>query len=301
MRIILPRNFNLCNVKEIANQSISQSRIPKSEEITFDFSELNFIEPAGITALSNIIEFLLKNESKVRFIVDRARAAFGGSCIRYLDDANFFQHYLNYKLDNNSFIRRTTIALEKISIESSFEWIEYTLLPWLKRQIGLGRKVKLESFRICMMEIFNNISDHSSEHIACLYAQHYPRQKEIKIAVSDFGVGIPTNVRKVMRVDYDSYAIRKSVEEGFSSKSIPTNRGSGLDILMKNIVINNNGNLTILSNKGSVIFYKDLALQNNLGYSESNTDLSEYPGTLIQLVINTDQFLGDEEEEEFSW
>jgi anti-sigma regulatory factor (Ser/Thr protein kinase) len=301
MIVKLPRNLYLENVIQVVNETISLERLPKDSAIDFDFTNLNFIEPAGLTALSNIIEFLTKNKVRINFNVDRSRAYYPQSVIRYLDDANFFQKYTGSKLNQASSLRKTTLALETIKIEDSFQWIEQNLLLWIRIQIGLGAYANLETMKLCMMEIFNNISDHSFENIACLYAQHFPRWNQIKIAISDFGIGIPTNIRKEIHCDLDSFALRKSVEEGFSTKSIPTNRGAGLDILRKNVVVNNEGSMTILSNKGKLEISKDISLHNSSKFIESNNFLSEYPGTLIHLIINTDRYLGDEEEEDFTW
>ena len=106
---------------------------------------------------------------------------------------------------------------------------------------------------------------------------------------------------KVISVPSDSSAILQAVKQGFSSKSIKQNTGAGLDILMKNIVINNYGKLTILSYKGKVDFSRDNYNIEQYNYSAKDSILSGYPGTLINISINTDTFIGDEEEEEFIW
>ncbi|MBK9498715.1 MAG: hypothetical protein IPO06_04885 [Leptospiraceae bacterium] len=60
------------------------------------------------------------------------------------------------------------------------------LLPWIKREIGYEKKLKLEMIKVCLMEIFNNIRDHSGENIGCLFAQHFPNRGIVNIGISDF-------------------------------------------------------------------------------------------------------------------
>ncbi|TGL86483.1 ATP-binding protein [Leptospira congkakensis] len=301
MIINLPRHLVLETVPAIVESTISQNRNPISERFTFNFDTLHFIQPAGLTALTNIIEFLQKKNTQIDFKVDVNRAKFSNSVIKYLDDVSFFEKYLGNKLNIRSRIRDTTLTINIINIDSRFEWIDNTLIPWIKKQLTFPNTSNFETLRLCLMEIFNNISDHSQENIACLYAQHFPKWKQIQIAISDFGIGIPTNVKKKMHFDYDSYAIRKSVEEGFSTKSVPTNRGAGLDVLRKNIVENNGGSLTILSNRGKVRIFSDSTQMNQSNFHCADYELSEYPGTLLNLEINSEKFDDSESEEDFQW
>ena len=58
-----------------------------------------------------------------------------------------------------------------------------------------------------------------------IFAQHYPRENQINIALADFGIGIPITVRtKLPNLD-DNEAIIKAVESGFTVKSTAGNRG----------------------------------------------------------------------------
>ncbi len=300
MQIFLPEYFNENTVQGFCNNLLINGK-PTSSTFIFDFSNLKFIEPSGITALSNIIEFLHKYNAKVTFNLDNSLANYIDNPIWYLDDANFFYIYEGAKIFNNSKQRATTLSLQKVEIENRQDWLTNVLVPWIRMRLADSGNLRLESFKLCIMEIFNNINDHSSEKIACLYAQHYPNIRQIKICISDFGVGIPYNVAKVITLPRDSCAILEAVKQGFSSKSISQNIGAGLDVLMKNVVINNHGKLTILSSKGKVDFYRDNASIGSYNHKAEDSSLSGYPGTLINIVINTDNFKGDEEEEDFTW
>ena len=150
------------------------------------------------------------------------------------------------------------------------------------------------------MEIFNNIRDHSGENIGCLFAQHFPNRGIVNIAISDFGVGIPFNVRKMNPSMKDSEAIKLAAQEGFSTKTNPQNRGAGLDILIKNTISHQSDKISIFSNYGILHVYKSKDGEDIIFKPVKNT-LFFYPGTLLNIEVQTDLFIGDEEEEDFQW
>ncbi|GEB35326.1 hypothetical protein [Brevibacillus parabrevis] len=123
------------------------------------------------------------------------------------------------------------------------------------------------------------------------------QKNEVNIAISDFGIGIPSNVQSVIPGLTDSLAIQKATEQGFSTKSTPGNRGAGLDVLVKNVVKNNQGWVYIHSNHGIV----KCKLGHNNDIAMEPSDISGfYPGTLFEIVLRTDT-IEHVEEEEFEW
>jgi hypothetical protein len=149
-----------------------------------------------------------------------------------------------------------------------------------------------------MFEIFNNINDHSMQKIGSIFCQHFPRENQVNIAISDFGVGIPYKVKQVLPNLNDPEAILKATEEGFTTKSTARNAGAGLDILISNVALVNQGNLGIFSNHGCVIFKNDGSKIKN----ELRTLRGFYPGTLFDIHLRTDTIerRGDTSEE-FEW
>jgi len=87
------------------------------------------------------------------------------------------------------------------------------------------------------------------------FIQHFPQEKLVTISMSDFGLGIPSRVREKVENISDSEAIIRAVEEGFTTKSRPTNKGIGLDYLLKAVVLNNGGQ--VYSNEAIVKFDRD--------------------------------------------
>ncbi len=118
-----------------------------------------------------------------------------------------------------------------------------------------------------------------------------------KISISDFGVGIPFNVNNKINGLSDHQAIDKACEAGFTTQTTLRNRGAGLDVLIKNVVAKNNGVVIIQSRKGLVSCVK----LNGVLKRSAKPAAGFYPGTLIQITLDTSKFVSDEHEEDFEW
>lgn len=117
------------------------------------------------------------------------------------------------------------------------------------RSIGAIDENGFSTIRMCFGEIFNNINDHSKLDIGCVFAQHFPKMNKITISISDFGVGIPSKIKKLSEYSSlnDSEALEKALEEGVTTMSVPNNRGAGLGIFIQNAVVNMSGEVYIYS------------------------------------------------------
>jgi anti-sigma regulatory factor (Ser/Thr protein kinase) len=268
---------------------------PSSFEVTLDFGRLNFIDGSGYTVLSNSIEWMLYHGTNVRFINFERVNNFA---IQYLDDCGFFYYYGQRYLRVDAKVRSTTLPCMPIEQTKAFGWIESKLSPWLG-YIFDANKSRLSSIRTCVKEVINNISDHSTMNTGFVHAQHYPNAKQVKITMSDFGAGIPNTIRNRYGVMPDHEAIIHATKEGITAKSRPNNMGAGLSYLVD----------TVLGNRGVVRFH---SLSGNLTclcdtkgkrvyHARSGTGV--YPGTLIEIEIDTRLFVGDEDDErgELEW
>ena len=260
--------------------------------IDIDFAKLTFIRSPGIAFLSNFSYWLVDQGATVTFSnLDINKAA-----IKYLDDSLFFEQHLGKKLDLGSHCRATTLPLKQVARSECHDWLENTFLPWLIGHSGLT-KTSLAEVTTCLKELFNNIEDHTSFDIGCVFGQWHPKEKQIIISIADFGLGIPETVRRVEPLLDDNEAIIWASKEGFSSKSVPSNRGAGLYYLLLNIVKEFHGRVTIRSAHGLIEFDN----RNDLLYITPHTDVGFCIGTTIDLVIKTDQIPFAEEEEDFEW
>lgn len=287
----LPYRLNRETIYSLVNSVLEGDLTPKANKVIFDFSSLNFVEPAGITVLSNLIEVLKKNKVKTSF----SGLSYKPS-IDYLNDSGFFKHYLQKEIYQKPTLRGTTLPLELVSYSKSYEYMDFTLVPWLARELSSDPK-SLATAKSCFHEIFNNIQDHSQVTIGCSFAQHYPKKNEIQISISDFGIGIPTNVRKKDASLSDQQAIALACSEGYTTQTTPRNRGAGLHVLIQNVAKRNKGTIIIHSLSGITSF------TNTPDGVKGNTRsaFGNYPGTLIQIILDTRKFIFDAHHEDFEW
>lgn len=299
MLIELPRRLDRTSVNELMSLVIDEDRKPKSKELIFDFSQLGFIEPAGITSLGNLFEWLEIKKHEATIFYPKEFGHKRHCPIKYLDDSGFFLKHLGYLLDESSRVRPTTIQLQNITYDNSYSWLKGKFIPWLSEQIKVKEKT-LASIDICIGEIFNNIRDHSFEKIGCIYAQHFPNKNILTFSISDFGVGIPHNIRKVKTELNDAEALELSVQEGFTTGSTKRNLGAGLHTLIMSVVNKSKGSIHIHSGFGIL----------NANYVNDSikitTSLSSgyYPGTFLDVNIDTSIIIEEDQhddQEVFVW
>ncbi|MEV2911048.1 ATP-binding protein [Paenibacillus larvae] len=295
MKVTLPEGINRFSMYKLIKKIVDQDLRPKNKSISLDFSNLKFIEPVGFTVLSNLIEWLRKKDCMVEILEPSKCKYHDPSCpICFLDDSLFFERYVGKKRYEVSKPRKSSIPLSIISFHQSVQWLDETI-NWLASILS-KQKSSLRDIHTCLGEIFNNINDHSSENTGCVFAQHYPRKNIVRIAISDFGVGIPFNVQKIHPGLNDSQAITKAIEYGFTTRSTPRNGGRGLDTLIHSVVKNNQGSVYIHSNCGILEATNDFG---SIKVEERNA-FGFYPGTLLEIVFRTDT-IEEEEEEDFIW
>jgi anti-sigma regulatory factor (Ser/Thr protein kinase) len=158
------------------------------------------------------------------------------------------------------------------------------VFPWIADRVGVDER-SLDEFKTCIRELFNNIQDHSTEEIGCMHVQKYPNARRVKIAVSDFGIGIPTEVRKVKPSATDPHALYLAAQEGFTSKPGGRNMGAGLSYLTDNVVSRNRGEVSIYSGSGEIHFH---AVPNGAKRQRVALSRGFYPGTLVSMTLRTD-------------
>lgn len=215
----------------------------------------------------------------------------GAEAIRFLDDSLFFEQHLGSKLNCTARPRPTTRPLVQARHEQSQSEIRNHFVPWLTNRLGVS-KATLSDLQVNLLELFNNIQDHSSLEIGCLFAQHFPKSNSVSVAVADFGVGIPKAVRLVHPELNDNHAILEAVQRGFTSGNKPRNMGEGLSLLLDTVVLRNGGSVKIFSLQGAVVF-------NGVQGAIHPTPLLEggfCPGTTIDIRLRTDTLESSEDE-----
>jgi anti-sigma regulatory factor (Ser/Thr protein kinase)/anti-anti-sigma regulatory factor len=293
--VLLPRTFNSETMYGFIKKAVDEQCNALSSKITFDFSDLAFIEPVGVVVLSNLIEYFKKLGVKTYFSGHKHVT----EPINYLDDSGFFKQYLGHSLKTSPALRPTTMPLGLVPNDRSVGFVHMSLTPWVANHLSVSEE-SLATVRVCIEEVFHNIQDHSGVLNCCVFAQYFPKQSQLQIAISDFGLGIPFNVRKVLPDLSDHDALRMACQEGFTTKSNVNNRGVGLTTLMRYVTQRNGGTVLLASGKAQLSAVPD---QVTTKITPRSREVS-YPGTLVRVILRTDQLARmakDLEKEDFSW
>ncbi|MCF8483831.1 MAG: hypothetical protein K9G71_01370 [Rhodobacteraceae bacterium] len=279
MDIVLPHKLQVIDILRKLSEFECLSAEPKPERINFDFSQVTAVRATGVVFVHNVTKHLHGAGCKVyysHFKRPDSRA------MRYLDSIGFFQDKFGEYQFAGSTPRKTSSTLKEVKHQDCHFWASRTFLPWLS-QCSNRSLTELAEVEMCIKEIFNNIQDHAGLEIGSIFAQWYPKQEFVDIAISDFGRGIPANVREVLPELSPAECIIQAFEDGFSTKSKPTNRGAGLYLLRQNVVTNLHGTINVVSGGGIALC--DL----EKGLRSGNFVLGNhgYNGTLINIRIPT--------------
>lgn len=297
--VSVPAKFTKYTLNNFLEQIISKELEPLDNTIVIDLTSLEFIDAGGVACLYNICMWLIEDASvDATFKLNNINPTFKNRrSMEYLEDCGFFVHFFEEKnIFRAGNLRPTTLPIKLLKVSDSYQWNQFTLKAWL--QNCTKRNAEFSNVQVGIEEIFNNIQDHSSKKIGCVFGQFFPGRKDhqICITISDFGRGIPTVMRETFGNQDDSKLLIKALEEGISTKSTPRNRGAGLPNIMRSLTSARVGTVHILSNYAKVIIEDGEILK--------VTKLSNYyPGTFFEVSINVDneKLYEGEEEEEFEW
>jgi len=288
--VLLPNQFTLNALYTFTQAVVGYDGLPRDKHFIFDFQYLGFVDGFGLTIFCNTIEWLRALGVQVSF------SNFGASHnpgIRYMDDSGFFQKYLGKPLVPGRTPRATTLPFTYVAHADAHGWLEGTFTPWASHALGVTPG-SLGSIRTCVKELFNNILDHSNRESGHIHVQHYPKVRLVNITVSDFGRGIPNNIRAQFGQMSDQDAILHASRRGITTKGHPNNQGEGLDLLIDNVT-GNDGNVSIYSFSGALNCSRDASGGVQRTHWAGN---GSYPGTLVDICLRTDKFVGDVEERE---
>jgi len=110
--------------------------------------------------------------------------------------------------------------------------------------------------------------------------QHFPRKDRIDFAIADLGIGIPRTLKDKKGLQYSpEQAINWAMEGHNTTKTGPIPGGLGLKLLREFIRLNQ-GCIQVVSDVG----YWE---QRSDGTVDRRTLLSPFPGTVVNIEINT--------------
>jgi len=261
-------------------------RVTPGKLLTIDFKKMKNIKPYHITPLACVIHEYLQNGYKIRLINQSERVK------HYMDSFNFNQ-FCEKDIDANNFptpkyadtfplwrIEQNASSIYPNKVQTYFEQNQFNGKDLFELGNSLG-------------ELMNNIFDHSNCKIPGFTFTQYDKKKELITSVCDFGVGIPNKINKYLKENglealSPIECINKAIENKFSTKSTPRNKGLGLNTVLSSVA----------ELKGKTLIVSGKALYVNLPNGEQKTEELQmsFPGCLIVIYLNTDNLRLKEEE-----
>lgn len=151
---------------------------------------------------------------------------------------------------------------------------------------------------VSLSELLNNIFDHSKSKIpGYTFTQYNSTSNRIITSLCDFGIGIPRNIKNFLKKNNRDTitsieALKLSLENRFTTKSKPHNRGFGLETVIQNVK-SLNGKLIIISNDVNYVLFPNNNEAKTYHFNHS------FPGTLIVIMLDT-RYLNVKEEEDYT-
>ncbi|GIK67560.1 MAG: hypothetical protein BroJett018_53540 [Chloroflexota bacterium] len=161
-------------------------------------------------------------------------------------------------------------------------YIKYLQESWLQSgwtgQISKELKELITQF---VIEAYVNVFEHARSPVGVITCgQRFPNLDQLKLALVDFGVSIPANVRKHLSKPEmpAGEAIDWAFARGRTTKTSTMTGGLGLDNL-KGFIAENGGNLLVYSGNGYA------SVKN--GSFMTETRPTGFIGTLVQITLKT--------------
>jgi hypothetical protein len=229
-----------------------------TKPLEIDASATEWFGPLGTTLLAlAIARRVAKGGSPPTFIAPVADDA-----RHFLDDVGIERYLegrgaeLEASPSTGTREMRQLVALDPVYIQQVADMLA-------ERVPGMGERVR-HFIELCLKELLQNVFEHAPEtpggRVDCfLHARWYKREGNVRLAVVDGGIGIPAalrreQVRGLQRSKDADVVVAAVIQEGLTSAK--GRRGLGLK-LIRDIVTQRDGSLTILSHTAKVTFERD--------------------------------------------
>lgn len=270
--------FRIVNHAFSERKRLSDYQICISDEI-----KKRWIKPYHLVTLAYLIDALKKEGNQVSFDMNR-----NGSYI-YNE-----LHFKDYFSDDSPIFTPMDddriLGLWRVN-EPEIEIRPRRIQDYLKR-VYFPHK-DLSAVGICLTEAYYNIFDHSeSTNNAWSMVWYDERDERLWVAVCDCGIGIPESVRKSIPGLSDRIALKKALEDKFTTKSKSYNGGMGLGII-KDSCTKKDDYLRIHSGNGVLRANKDSMKITKSGF--------QFQGTLLYYRLSLNQFEDEQTIDDFTF
>ena len=240
-----------------------------------DFSRCLFLRPNGVAFIGGLIRFMERRNG----VVDIKWGSMRTPVLRTLI-ANKFANSFNYPMQQS--LLRDTIPYRE-DRDNPKGVMDYLKEEWL----GHGWVHVSDKLRSVIVgrvwEIYANAFEHGRTLTGVFSCgQNFARYGYIKLAVVDFGVGIPTHVRQFLpsRKMTAADTLKWAFKPGNTTNAKGVSRGLGLDIV-KQFICMNDGQLEIYSHEGYASISQKAEVYENRAVC--------FPGTFFNITLKQDE------------
>lgn len=276
LTISVPRlNDELWDAQQLVSIWQQVDEAGDGAEVRFDFSRCDFLRPNAVAFFGGLARVIEHRGGKPSFLVETMR---GKVKINLLQ--NGFAHAMGAGIpawQGNAIPYQEHLSQDKDKIIESLkrDWLGR---GWISVSAELANRIAGRTW-----EIFANAFEHSNTPVGVYSCgQYFPQRRELLLAVADFGVGIPSNVRIYLGCPEMTAcdAMRWAFTGGHTTQPRQTfPRGLGLDLL-KEFVQKANGVMQVFSHDGRVRI-------DRRGETYENTQ-PFFEGTLVQIRLLCD-------------
>ena len=257
-----------------------------SSDVKFDFSECDFLRPNAIAFLGGLARLVKSRNGRVTFDWNTANDKILATLRQ-----NRFAHVFGYVGvlggPGRSIPYREDQTQSIYASDVKDDIIDYLAHEWLGHGwVDVSDKLR-NAIAGRVWEIYANAFLHAESGIGVFSCgQYFWRMGLLKLAVVDFGVGIPATVREFFK-DYPSSkqfsatgCLEWAFTPGNTTKVEGTGRGIGLDML-KEFVYVNRGILEIYSEDGYALIRPRKHKFGNMS--------SFFEGTVVNITLRCDE------------
>lgn len=246
----------------------------QSEEISLNFSKVDFIASNQFAILGCILDTYRKKYPNTAIYFSYLKKN-----ITKTIQKNGFNIHLGFeKLPD---IYNTTIPYTIFDINEINEFEKYIILRIFERK-DIPQMSKLVKSKIIdnILEIFNNVKEHTHSNKVYTCGQYFPRSSFLYFTIVDSGETIPYNVNTYcdnINIKPPSKPLEWAIAPGNTTRQVDTPGGLGLSLLCEFIELNN-GRLYIVSGNET---YEQNGKDNRHMYMEHS-----FPGTIVTVAFN---------------
>jgi len=263
-----------------------------SSNVTFDFSRCEFLRPNAVAFLGGLARLVEHRNRCAEFDWDTARDTAGDTAHDRKILAILIQNGFAGTFGYIRTLRGPGSSIPYREDRTYVADVENNIINYLKfKWLGSGWVRVSSRLRDVIVgrvwEIYDNAFLHSESSIGVFSCgQFFWRMGLLKLAVVDFGIGIPANFRRHLK-DHpfveqltSAQCLRWAFQQGSTTKPDTTRRGNGL-VLLKEFVNVNHGRLEIYSQNGYALIEG--------GKEKFKNRRNFFQGTLVNITLRCDE------------